>query len=153
MKLYRMQRPVPAPVVIQIDLDRLKPLLDTVSEQLLNARILGKRNVRPHVEQKSRLITKRRRMTAIVGILVVHHRSDALAVQPMRGAESSHPGSQYDDVWRWHFEKLLLILFLKYYDNPRMDEWAITSVMPPVRSRTAAPSLARSPHTSQFEFE
>src|SRR5712671_410516 len=109
--------------------------------------------MRTHIEQKTSLITKRRRVTAIISVLVIHHRSDALAVQPMSGSEPSHPGSQYDDVWRWHFKKLLLILFLKYYDNPRMDEWAITSVMPPARSRRAAPSLARSPHTSQFEFE
>src|SRR6266852_3591545 len=54
------------------------------------------------VEEEPAVVSERCGVTAMVGVLVIHHRGDALAVEPMGSAEPGHAGSHYDDVWHWH---------------------------------------------------
>ena len=54
VELDRMLRPVTAPVIVQVDLDGFVELIDAIGEQLLDALILGERDVRADVEDKAR---------------------------------------------------------------------------------------------------
>src|SRR5579859_219965 len=98
MELYRMQRPVAAPVVVQVDLDSFVFLIHAFREQVLNSRILGKRDMRADVKQKSLFGTKGRRMAAVVIIFVIHRGRNALGMQPVSRTEARHSGPQNDDV-------------------------------------------------------
>ena len=53
VQLNRMRRPVAAPVVVQVDLQRLVLIVDARREQLLEPRILRVRDVRSDVEDES----------------------------------------------------------------------------------------------------
>src|SRR5882672_6480497 len=97
-----MLGPVAAPVVIQMDLQCLILLVNTVSQEVLNAGVLGIGNVRANVEEETALIAERRGVAPMIIVLVVHHGCDAPGVQPVGGTEPSHSSSQDDDVWRWH---------------------------------------------------
>jgi hypothetical protein len=93
VKLHRMFGPVATPVVVQADLQCLILLVNTISEEILYARIFGIGNVRTNVEEEAAVIAKRRGMAAMIVVLVVHHGSDALGVQPVSCAEPSHSAS------------------------------------------------------------
>jgi hypothetical protein len=54
--------------------------------------------MRADVEQEAVIGAERGGVAAEVGVLVVHHRRQAVGVQPMRGAESGHAGSKNHDV-------------------------------------------------------
>src|SRR5664279_4043291 len=56
MKLRGMLRPMAAPVVVQIDLDRLVALVDAVGKDILDPRVLGIRDVWPHVKDEAAFI-------------------------------------------------------------------------------------------------
>ena len=99
VELHRMPGPVAAPVVVQVDLHGLVLLVDAVGEEVLDAGILGEGNVRADVEQEAAVVAERRRVSAMVAVLVVNHRRDALGMEPVRGAEAGHSASQDDDVW------------------------------------------------------
>jgi len=94
-----MQGPVATPVVVEDERLGLELLVNVVGEEILNTGILGKRNVRSQIEEKSTVVTERCSMAAMVAVLIVHHRGDALSVEPVRGTEPAHPSSQYDYVW------------------------------------------------------
>ena len=118
-----MQRPVATPIIIQVDLHSLVLLINALGEKLLNAGILGKRNVGAHVEQEPGFVAEGGGVAAIIAVFVVHHRRDALGMQPVSRTESGHPGSQHDDVWRWHkttSPKLFVKLFVLriFHDCP-----------------------------------
>ena len=87
------------PVVVQADLQCLILLVNTISKEILYARIFGIGNVRTNVEEEAAVIAKRRRVAAMIVVLVVHHGSDAFGVQPVSRTEPSHSASQDDDVW------------------------------------------------------
>src|SRR5215831_3962299 len=82
-----------------MDLHRLILLINTVGEEILNAGILGKGNVRADVKQEVALTAERRRVPAMVRVLVVHDGRDALGVEPVRGTEPGHSASYDDDAW------------------------------------------------------
>src|SRR5512138_3897593 len=98
MELHRMPRPIATPVVVEVDLHCLVLLIDTVGEEVLDALILGERNVWADVEEKAAIVAERRRMTAMVGVLVIHDGGDALGTEPIGGTESGHSASEDDDV-------------------------------------------------------
>ena len=99
MELHRVPRPVASPVVVQVDLHRLVLLIDTLGEEVLNARIFGKGNVWADVEEEPAVVPERRGVPAMVGILVVHYGRDALGLEPVCGTEPSHPASEDNNVW------------------------------------------------------
>jgi hypothetical protein len=98
MELHGMRHPHAAPVVVELDLERLVAAVDPAREQLLHARVLREGNVRPEVEQESVVVAEGRRMSAIVVALVVHDGADAFAAEPVRCAEAGHAGTEDDDV-------------------------------------------------------
>ena len=93
-----MLGPVAAPVIIQADLYCLKLLVDTFGKKFLNAGIFGKGDMRANVKEKSALETEGCRVTAMIGVLVVHHRGDAFGMEAMSGTEPGHSGSEDNDV-------------------------------------------------------
>src|ERR1035441_1224110 len=105
-----MLRPVALPIVVQADLYGLVPLIDAVGKKVLNASVFGKRDVRPDIEQEPALVAERRRVPAIVSVLVIHHGGNSLGVKPVCGSEPGHSRSQDHDTWCWH-RKLLLNFF------------------------------------------
>ena len=52
VELNRVRRPVTAPVILQIDLQRLELLVDAIGEEFLDSRILGERDMWADVEQE-----------------------------------------------------------------------------------------------------
>src|SRR5215469_10183496 len=102
MELNRMSGPVAAPVVVQINLNRLILLIDAVSKEFLDARILGEGNVRTKVKQKARFVTEGRGMAAMVAILVVHRGGNALGMQLVSRTKPGHSSSEHDYVWVCH---------------------------------------------------
>jgi hypothetical protein len=98
VQLDRMGDPVATPVVVELDLDRLVLLVDVAGEEVLDAGVLGERDVGAQIEQEALRIAERRGVAAVVGVLVVEGRPDALGVQPIGGAEAGHPGSKDDEV-------------------------------------------------------
>src|SRR6266478_9828495 len=102
MELRGMLGPVPAPVIIQADLYCLKLLVNTFGEEFLNAGIFGEGDMWTNVKEKSALETEGCRVTAVIRVLVVHYRGDALGVEAVSCTEPGHSGSQDDDVWGWH---------------------------------------------------
>src|SRR4030042_5685587 len=94
-----MLGPVTTPEVIKVDLNCLVLLVDTFGKKVLNAGILGIGNVWADVEQKASVVTKRRRSSAMVGILVVHYGFNTLGVELVSGTEAAHSASQDNDVW------------------------------------------------------
>ncbi len=87
-----------APVVVQVDLDGLVLLIDVAGEQILDARVLGERDVRALIEEEALVVAERRRVASIVRVLVVHDRPDAFGVEAVRGTEAGHAGSEHDDA-------------------------------------------------------
>jgi hypothetical protein len=99
MKLYRMLRPAAAPIIIQVDLQGLILVIHTLSKELLDARVLRIGYVWANVKEETGVVAKRCRVTAMVGVLVVHYGRDALRMEAVRGAESGHSGSNNCDMW------------------------------------------------------
>ena len=93
-----MLRPVATPIIVQVDLHGLVHLVHTVGKQVLDTAVLCKGDVRAMIEDETAVL-ERRRVTAMIGVLVIHHRRNTLSVKPVRRSESPHPASQDDNVW------------------------------------------------------
>ena len=94
--------PVPTPVVIQVDLNCLVLLVNTVGEEILDAGILRKGNMRAVVKQETAVEPERRRVAAVVMILVVHDGVMPSVRKPVSGTEPGHSASQDSDIWQFH---------------------------------------------------
>ena len=58
MKLHRVQRPVSAPIIVEVNLNRFVLLLDAVGKYFLDAGVFGEGNVRTDVEEETRLVSE-----------------------------------------------------------------------------------------------
>src|SRR5262245_41552249 len=99
MELDGMPGPVATPIVVQVDLHSLIPLIDAIGEKVLDTGIFGKGNVRTLVKDEVGVVAERCRVAAIVTVPVVHYGRDARTVQSVSGTEPSHPSSKDDNVW------------------------------------------------------
>jgi len=102
VELHRMRRPIATPVVVEIDLYGLKPLIHAISEKILNARIFCERDMRPDIEEEAALVSERSCVPSIVFVLVVHERGNTLRVKSIGGAETGHSRTQDHNIWLWH---------------------------------------------------
>src|SRR6185437_4529661 len=102
MELNRMQWPMALPVICQLDLDGFIALIHAIRVQVLDARILGKGNVRPYVEDEAGFILDRCGMPTVIAILVIHCWGDAFSMQPVRSPKPSHSRAKNDDIGFCH---------------------------------------------------
>ncbi len=98
VELDGMLGPVATPVVVQAERQVLVSLIHPLRQEILHTGVLGEGNVRADVEVEAAIVTERRRVAAIVRVLVVHHGRQALGVKPVSGTEPGHSGSKNNDV-------------------------------------------------------
>ena len=79
--------------------------------------------MRANIEQESAVVPKRRRVAAMVVILLVNHGCDALGVEPVCGTEPGHSTSHDDDVWHlitssWFLGLRYCCIYLRSMQEP-----------------------------------
>jgi hypothetical protein len=74
-------------------------LIDVISEQVLDSRVLREGNMGTQIEDKFVVIAEGGRVAPIVAIFVVHRRRDALAVKTVSRTEPSHSSTKYYNIW------------------------------------------------------
>jgi hypothetical protein len=98
MELNGVCDPEAAPVVIELDLDRLVLLVDIAREEVLDPLVLGERDMRTDIEHKASPIPKRSCVSPVVRVLVVHDGPNAFGMKAMCSTKAGHPGSDNYDI-------------------------------------------------------
>ena len=92
MKIHlgRMLDPMSLPVVVHLRVQHLVLVVDALGEKLLQPLVLGERDVRTFIKRVFALITKRRRVPAVVRLLIEENPAHAGFAQLVRRAVTSH---------------------------------------------------------------
>src|SRR5271166_5604393 len=99
VELNGMPGPVSAPIVIQVYLNCLVLLIHAVSKKFLNARILGKGDVRTKVEDEIPIVAEGCGVATVVFIFVVQNGCQTRTVESVSRAQAGHSSPQHNDVW------------------------------------------------------